>query len=39
MLRWWAEAPGLAGPEVMVEPLSQMVMGGLFGTPLEGRAV
>lgn len=32
------EAPGLPGPEVMVEPLSQMVMGGLFGSPLEGRA-
>ncbi len=33
------EAPGLPGPEVMVEPLSQMVMGGLFGSSLEGRAV
>lgn len=33
------EAPGLPGPEVLVEPLSQMVMGGLFGASLEGRAV
>jgi TetR/AcrR family transcriptional regulator, ethionamide resistance regulator len=31
------EADGLPGPEVMVEPLSQIVMGGVFGRPLEGR--
>jgi AcrR family transcriptional regulator len=31
------EAQGLPGPEVMVDPLSQMVMGGLFGRTLESR--
>jgi len=30
------EARGLPGPEVMVAPLTQMVVGGLFGRPLEG---
>lgn len=30
------EAQGLPGPEVMIEPLSQMLVGGLFGRTLEG---
>lgn len=30
------DAPGLPGPEMIVEPLSQMVLGGLYGRPLAG---
>ena len=30
------EARGLSGPEVMAEPLSQMVVGGIFGQALAG---
>lgn len=31
------DAPGLAEPDAIVAPLTQMMVGGLFGRPLDGR--